>query len=302
MMKTSIAGGACMMVLALSLGCGSGGGEGGGGGTTTASSSGGSGGAVATYGTGPCRACVTTACADEIDACKADPECPAFLACLDACPATSGGDADPDCAAACPTGSGSESKKAAMEINLCRAKGAGVACEACGLTPSTTYTSPVLNQDCPSPSTQTDPCYICRDEKCCDTYLACHDDPDCQALFTCFDGCAEGDDACWKTCTEQHPSGSNLLGPSSACVIVLCSTECNGAPLQGCEACFYLDCGDAYAEYVAAPGGFAMQECVAACPVDDTACDKQCYDAYPEAYQKYGDLASCLSVVCKDEC
>src|SRR5262249_19657298 len=104
MKKTWFVSGA--LLVALGAGCnkgGTGGGTGGGPG-------GGTGGAGPTYGTGPCAACVATACASQIDACKADPECPTFLACLDACPITSGGDAQATCVAACPTGSGTESK------------------------------------------------------------------------------------------------------------------------------------------------------------------------------------------------
>lgn len=308
MKKTWILAGLLAATLALTAACGGGEGTGGEGGsgpqsTSTASGTGG----AATYGDGACRACVATSCADEIDACKADPECPSFLSCLDACPLTQAGDADPGCLSLCPTGSGTESKKAVTEINLCREKGAGAACAACGRTPQQTYSSPILNQVCPNPSTETNVCFICIDEKCCDTYQTCHDDPECEATKACLGACVAGDHACAKACTEQHPAGSDVLGPYLACGIVRCATEqvdapCDASARDACGACFYGDCGDAYAEFLAAPGGLAMESCIDACAVDDVACDQVCYSAYPDAYEKWGALASCLGVVCKGKC
>jgi hypothetical protein len=305
MKKTTILGGTAVLALVLAGACG-GGGETGAGGekTSTTSILTNDGGATVKYGDGPCGTCVAEACSDEIDACKADPECPAYLTCLNACPTVSGANADSTCVAACPKGSGTEAKKAIAELDLCRSKGPGAACESCGLTVSTAYTAPALTQSCPGGSTDPNPCFACIDDRCCDTYQACHDSADCQALRDCLVTCGD-DAACIEGCAEQHAEGAALWGPYYACGIVRCATDttaCDPTEREACEACLFTDCGDAYAYFLSAPGGYEMEACIQACPIDDSVCDGMCYAAYPEAYAKWGDLASCVGVLCKGKC
>jgi hypothetical protein len=284
----------CFMAVAA---CGKSGGSSGG-----ATGGGGSGGAGVTYAASPCGTCVTTACASEIDACSGDPGCAAYLGCLDACPVASGGDADVACASACGTGSSTESTMAISQVNACRSKGPGAACPACGLSSAVTYTAPALNQMCPSMAMDTNACFICDDEHCCQTYATCHDDAECHAFQTCIQACpSTGSAPCFKACTEQHPAGADTFGPYDACGTVLCGMACAPTTLTACEECTWGTCGDTYAYFLSTTGGVALLACVQTCAIDDTACDSTCYGAFPAAYQKYSDYAACVAVACKDK-
>jgi hypothetical protein len=274
--------------------------------TGTTSGSGGSGGSDASFKASDCGVCVHEACVAAFDACNADPECPAFVACLDACPLVASGDADPACVDACPTGSGTESKQAVAAINACREHGPGAACAACGVDPDPPHTCPVLNQTCPDPSMETNPCFKCEDEKCCETYAASKANAESGALRQCLVDCyAANGDACEKTCVAQHPDGADDFGAVYGCMLVNCAadtTMCDPIERDACQTCLYDTCGDAQACFFAAPGGYALYGCIVACPIDDKACDQLCYDAYPEAFERFADLASCIDVACKGKC
>jgi hypothetical protein len=273
-------------------------GEGGGGGQ---GGQGGEGGGGEAYGTSAAGVCFAEKCASEINTCKADPECPAFLSCLDACPVDATGDADPACVALCPTGMGSQSMMAAAAVDDCRTNGAGAVCLAC-TSPQPEYTSPVLNQTCPDPSMETNVCFKCEDEKCCDTYVACKNNPECDALVkNCLALCAAGDLSCEKDCVAQHPAGADDLGARFACMRVRCFAEqlmCDRCLREPAEVCLYDTCGDAYAAYLSGPNGYAHEACIHACPVDDMACDQVCHADYPDAYMRFGALADCFATQC----
>jgi hypothetical protein len=292
------------VVLASACGCdggqvssstGGAGGQGGSGGQ------GGQGGGGEPWCTTSTCACFEEKCASEINTCKADPECPAFLSCLEACPADATGAADPACVAACPKGMGSQSMMAATAVDACRTDGAGAGCLACTAA-QPEYTSPVLNQVCPNPSMETYVCFVCEDEKCCDSYVKCKDNPECQALLkTCIPGCAAGDTSCEKNCAAQHPDGADDLGSLLACMRVRCFAEqemCDRCLRSPVEVCFYDTCGDTYATFLAGKDGYALTACILACPLDDVVCDQMCYDAYPEAFARYEDFVECAGTNC----
>lgn len=69
---------------------------------------------------------------------------------------------------------------------------------------------------------------------CADGYDACMNDMDCTAVIDCFSGCDGGDQACFQTCIDQHPSGFQLYETFVLCVICdACPNDCDGSG-SGC--------------------------------------------------------------------
>ncbi len=261
-----------------------------------------------TFGKSDCWTCVKGAdgCAPQIETCSADPECAGYLTCLEGCAVDKDGNADVACTSACPTGTGSEAKKAIAELDTCREKGAGASCSACGVVPITMYTSPVLNQVCTTPSVESNVCYICEDEKCCDSYAKCAANAECQALKMCLVDCFGNNGMnCQKTCTEQHPQGVADFGAKVACTVVICAADqpmCDRSQRDPCEACLFETCADEYATFLDGPEGYALEGCIGACPMDDAVCGKKCYDAYPLAAERSIELGACVTVACAGKC
>ncbi len=285
-----------MLAATVFWGCSSDSGDGGAGGAAT-----GSGGAgPATWGDGDCGACVKDACATQVNGCLADPECPAYLECLEACPTTEAGDADPECQAACPRGTGTESRRAAAALDACRDPGAGAACEACGTAPRVDVPPfEELNQTCGA-SDDTNACFACQDENCCETLAACDAEPDCVAYKDCV---REGGDL--YSCGVEHPRGVEVAAPGYVCAEYHCAVgmpSCDKGERDACFTCLYDTCGAEWAALVRTRDGFLSFWCVAECAVGDNACDQACRDLYPAAEDAELQLGECLVAACSEEC
>lgn len=278
--------------------------DGTGGGATTAAT--GSGGApAATWGASECGTCVHEACAAAFQACLSDPECPAYAECLDACPMGADGNVDPTCQAACPRGTGTESLRAAAAIDACRDPGAGADCVACGIPGRTCLPDiPELNQTCTEPSVETNPCFICQDENCCQTIATCDANPECVAFKQCLRDNAEANDP-YNLCGAQHPDGVQDAAAGITCATYHCAIDTNGCDpdeRDPCLDCLFCDCAKEWAELERTAEGFLLVGCVGACPVGDTACDQACFDAHPSAQQGYLALGECLFAACDEDC
>lgn len=258
-----------------------------------------------TFATTPCGVCAQGACQPQVDACNADPECAGYLACLLACAVDEHGNADAACDAACPHGQSTEAQKAQSELGACRTKGCGGQCPECGVVTPTTYESPLLTQTCPDPSTETTPCNIAEDERCCETYAAYVASPEAIALKNCWNDCVDANgENCEKTCYEQHPDGGDIMGARWACLQVRCSVEaaggtCDPATLDPDLRCWYEKCGDEWAAFLGGPDGFALYGCIVACPVDDAVCQQACYDQWSAAFERYAPFVGCAAVACQ---
>src|SRR5271165_733548 len=168
------------------------------------------------YGQTPCGQCALTACTTAT--CAADRSgCQAYVTCLAACPVSASGQADAVCAGRCENASNTTATSTAIR---CIAAGGGGTCLACGADGGA-WDGSVLGQHCPQ-QTDTTPCYTCEDNFCCDTYAACHEDPDCVAYLDCLLNCDKGipDDGgvhdsglpdasgdCDFYCFAAHPEG-----------------------------------------------------------------------------------------------
>ena len=273
---------------------------------TTATGGGGGAGGSCGYGCSPCGECVKTACASAFAKCDGDPECPAYAACVLACPAGAAGDADPACVDACPTGTSSASKQAAAAVLACRTVGAGTSCAECHVTEHPPPKNALLNDTC-GPTKETDPCFQCEEEKCCESQAACNAEPDCAAYKACFSACPAKDGSldatCVYGCGTSHKNGANAFGGLYACMSYYCAIEqtvsrCDEAKRSPCQVCAFETCGDRSADLASAPGGFLLVRCIVTCAVGDEACDGACYAKYPaalDAYQRYGE---CIAAAC----
>lgn len=252
-----------------------------------------------------CGQCVQEACATEIDKCNGDPECATYATCVFACPVAADGNADPACVAACPTGASSEAKKAAAALLACRGEGAGADCQACGVQENAPPTNPYLNQQCGG-STETNPCFICEDMNCCETYEACKAEPDCAAFKQCLVECPVTGDSldsmCVYQCGQQHPAGVAQAAPLWSCMYYHCAFEqdmCAESSRDACEHCIYEgSCGDLRAYLTSTVDGFLLDLCILTCPLDDAACDSQCLDTYPSANDAWFNYAQCILAAC----
>jgi hypothetical protein len=284
--------------LACSSADGGGSGGGGDGGSSPQGAGGGS-----TWGDGECATCVRDACATQVDACLADPECPAYLDCLDACPVSDTGDAEPACQAACPRGTGTESLRAAAALDACRDPGPGVGCEACGVPDRAQVPDfPELHQVC-GDSVDPNACFACQDENCCETQEACNADPDCVAYKDCFRNDTGPNP--FYDCGLAHPQGVAVFAPGYVCAEYHCAVgmpSCTKAERDACFTCLYDVCGEEWAALYRTRDGFLVSWCVGGCAVGDTACDQACYDLYPDAEDEGFRLAVCLLAGCDGIC
>ena len=191
------------------------------------------GGTASTFDASDCGLCVTQACTAEADACAGDPGCAAYLACLYECPLDVLGNAT------CPTPDSSAAVDLVSDYTYCRLDGAGATCAPCGF-------ASVFGQQC-GPSPETNPCWKCEEEKCCDTMAGCKDDPGCDEIAPCIQACPPGDGACEDQCILDHAAVMPLFGARLTCIWGQCPSECAGGPLDPCVACVIDQCSNSHA-------------------------------------------------------
>lgn len=207
------------------LGCGDSESTGSGGSASDATA--GSGGAAEPWIVDECGVCYSARCQGQIAACAADPGCGPYLDCLDACPSEGEeGPPVPACVESCRAGlgDGTSATKAFTSLEYCRQDGDGAAeCPTCGFT----KTPP---QECPA-SVETNPCFICTDENCCDSYAARIANPEAEAARACQLACPSDEEPgdnlyapCVADCLAQHPDGVVDWGTYETCALIHCST------------------------------------------------------------------------------
>jgi hypothetical protein len=273
-------------------------GSGGSGGTSS-----GSGGAGPAYGTSDCGKCVEgMACLSQKNACAADPSCAAYLDCLNGCPLGPNGDADPACEKACPAVSGTAGTTAKDALSECRTSGDGASCAACGQIPQPQ--NPIFHQMC-AKSMESNKCYICEDEHCCDGYQNCLADKDCQDLQMCFQACPKADFyACSYKCYQDFPKGFPRFSEKLTCIAHFCgdTDACGDAPEGSCVKCQNLHCADETAACDTDYQCALLQSCQLPCNPADKACFDACEKKYPDGVAKLKTMLDCglnyCSIVC----
>ena len=241
-----------------------------------------------TYGDGTCGTCFATQCDTEIAACGADPGCAAYYTCLLDCPLDPIGNPDPTCEAACPASESSTSQQLKGQLTLCRLDTAGVAC-GCDIG--------FRDQQC-STSAEANACYKCEEENCCDTYAACHESADCEALVDCMQACPIGDPICDSDCAFQYGDAMAIFGPRLGCISSECNTECGG---NTCSTCVMDNCGESSVACNSRPDCWALGACVGECAGSET-CIQTCLDTYPDANDLFWIDGYCKITFCELEC
>ena len=255
-------------------------------------------GAGARFGGSDCRACQAEACATPEADCASEPSCAAFLDCVDDCPVADDGGVERDCAADCDAPARASLAILARAVTTCREQGHGFSCE-CGDKP---ITIDLLKQEC-AESAETNLCYKCEDERCCDTYSECKADAECDAYIKCLQACtldSFGD--CETECGDQHPTGWEKGLRRTTCVFARCpdGDECGNGPLDPCVRCSNDRC---LAEYTACHTDIActrVDACAAKCQTPE--CYDACYALDAPGAELFQSYIGCAVARCASEC
>jgi hypothetical protein len=260
---------------------------------------------VDAFGATPCGSCVHGACATAESHCAADPACAPTLACLDACSREGEAGEERRCRAACVP---AETGGLAASMATCRSDAVDGACSApCGgAARSGVDVDGLLHQSCPI-SGESNTCYRCEDEHCCETAEACAANEDCQAFTSCLQTCGGSSSffVCNEACAAEHPAGAERFYPRSACLMAYCadSDACGGATLDPCQSCIYTTgCAFANASCGADAACNLLTLCIGDCPAGDTACDRACKEKFPDGVAFYDALGACIVTECLDVC
>lgn len=252
-----------------------------------------------------CRQCVNTACTNARTVCDAEPSCATHSACVEKCAVDARGLPDSKCVEACPKAEGTAATKGRMAIDSCTLDTGPKSCASCGGTTGDAGASPIVNQTCGA-STETNACFKCEDEKCCNTFKACADNPACkQQLQPCLVAC-KGDDKCLSGCYAQFPQGVAAWAARNTCNQVNCGQECNnGTPYDECLSCgIKNECRDTFVACHADESCFLIDQCITeTCPDVTETCLAQCgAKGTPEAKKRFDAWAACVTTVCSAAC
>ena len=160
----------------------------------------------------------------------------------------------------------------------------------------------VLEQECAA-SMETDACFICEDERCCDVYQTYLADDQSQAFFMCYRDCINIDGPmCAETCNQMHPGGIDNFAPRWACLQTFCfdETACANEPPDPCATCGNENCAADYVELTARADGFLLWECTRECA--DAACGDACAQSYPSVAPLLENYFTCTELLCTAEC
>lgn len=159
----------------------------------------------------------------------------------------------------------------------------------------------ILNQSCPS-STESNACFRCEDEHCCNTYRACRvDSLECSSITDCMKTCVAADriDTCLGKCAVTNSPGAQLYLERSGCVGLYCSTQC-GSSQSSCDTCGNSQCAIQSAECASDFECTALTYCMSACETDE--CFAQCNAQHPAGRTLLEGNLQCLEDRCSAEC
>ncbi len=267
-------------------------------------------GATATYGASACGQCVASSCAAAVTACNGAPDCASWLGCVDACPVGADGNVDSSCASACTAPASSAGQAAQAKLTACTA---GSSCPACGGSSDAGAEGGILHESCAPDMDAANACSKCIHEECCDTRLACLNDPSCLGFLNCILDCEdhEADDAapsgsppdggpyaCDLWCGAASNPSLDKYAALQTCSQILCTTAstCGGA--DACLTCQYQYCASEVVAVSASADGYLFDDCIAQCPSTDTTCLAQCQTDYPSVQSASQSWIACLQQHC----
>jgi len=154
----------------------------------------------------------------------------------------------------------------------------------------------ILNQSCMT-SAETKPCWVCEEERCCQTYEVFAGVAEGKQFAECDGGC-EHDPACIEACWREYPAGADAYAPRLACLQALCASEC-GVSDPG-FLCTAAHCALELVSLIGTAKGLVSYSCEAACETLDQACRDKCFAMYPETEQPALELTACALANCAD--
>jgi hypothetical protein len=270
----------------------------------------------AAFGGSACGTCVASACATAVGACNATPDCAAYLTCLNGCPLAADGDVAATCVSACAQPTSSSGQQAAGEFTQCRVAGAGASCSSCGgdaggASADGAAEGDILHEHCAPDEDAANGCNQCIHEQCCDTRLACLNDPACLALLNCESDCLSGlpDEAgasaeppdggsysCDLWCGASTNGSLDKWSQLEACATIACAGACGGG--DTCTTCLDENCESEDLALSASPDGYLFSDCFGQCATTDTVCQMQCQSDYPSTAAALNAWTTCLQQRC----
>ena len=160
----------------------------------------------------------------------------------------------------------------------------------------------VLHQSC-QPSSETNPCWRCEAEHCCETRAFYDANAEAKAFRNCVIACQDEPVPgrnCYVYCDQMHPTGTSDFALHVACVDQFCPqpSECGEKKLGKCQTCMIEYCA---AQNIALDGtrsGLLSMGCNGLCPDNDGPCGSECFDTYPEIKPALDELSICLVAHC----
>ena len=190
-----------------------------------------------------CHGCFASRCGAELSACGSDPTCAVFAECVDGCPAQPNGAPSPSCVQGCPGASGASAIAACLSSAQAECTACGGSAPDAAVEDSGACAPELFCQEC-APSVETNPCWKCQDERCCDSDQACKGDPGCLGYFLCYQAC-EGSNhaACIAEC-DSSVGAEHFVKFNTKITCLFgdpCATECGG-PDDECYRCINAKC------------------------------------------------------------
>lgn len=242
-----------------------------------------------------CEKCVADECSEEITACENDVHCAQILGCMQGC---TQGDMDA-CVTACV--------QAHMEGAVFFEPLADCVDDNCPACTGDDDADGDDGDDGDDDGLNT--CQSCASEKCPSQVSACENDPACEAIMDCFEGCGGGDfDQCYEDCLSANPDGADLFEDLAGCAEIHCPV-CSGGddddqvvPDDGaCDDCARMSCAAQFAACMGDPNCAAIMVCMEECAADAddmSACVEPCVGENPDGAMLFGVLSDCVDDNC----
>lgn len=249
-----------------------------------------------------CHGCFADRCSAELSACRTDPTCAVFAECVTECPAEANGAPSSRCVQACPGASGASDMLACLSS-------AQAACTECGGSVADSGAQDgggcapeLLCQEC-GPSAETNPCWKCQDERCCDSDQACKDDPGCFSYFKCLQGCSGSRAECVAECDASVGAEHFVKYQRKAtCIMTHClePTECGNEAVDPCVGCVLEKCPSEHAACETNDACARMSLCFFNCA--DDSCRNACFSQFSAGRALFNAESDCTLGRCEDLC
>jgi hypothetical protein len=158
----------------------------------------------------------------------------------------------------------------------------------------------ILDQVCPA-STDTNRCYACEDENCCETYARYAANVEAVAYRGCYQQCAKQPikgESCEEHCHAAHPTGTKDFAEKIACSLHFCSSICSNEPVDPCLACSQQYCATELIATTATESGFLAQGCNRLCGDNNPICAQSCWDKYDISQELTLAAGDCVLTFC----